>query len=61
MAAGGELTEQEKGLVSIFASAQEIDSATALAKLQADISGEIFRQMGSPAFSPYLLLKSALA
>ena len=52
MAAGGELTEQEKGLVSIFASAQEIDSATASAKLQADIGGEIFRQMEQAGISP---------
>ena len=52
MAAGGELTEQEKGLVNIFASAQEIDSATASAKLQADIGEEIFRQMGQSGISP---------
>lgn len=52
MAAGGELTEKEKGLVGIFASAQEIDSATASAKLQADISEEIFRQMGQSGISP---------
>ncbi len=52
MAAGEELTEQEKGLVSIFASAQEIDSATASAKLQADIGEEIFRQMGQSGISP---------
>ena len=52
MAAGEELTEQEKGLVSIFASAQEIDSATASAKLQAGISEEIFRQMGQSGISP---------
>lgn len=42
MAAGEEMTEKEKGLVSIFASAQEIDSATASAKLQTGISEEIF-------------------
>ena len=47
-----ELTEQEKGLVNIFASAQEIDSATASAKLQADIGEEIFRQMGQSGISP---------
>ena len=52
MAAGGELTEQEKALVSIFASAQEIDSATASAKLQADIGEEIFQQMGQSGISP---------
>lgn len=52
MAAGGELTEQEKGLANIFASAQEIDSATASAKLQADIGEEIFRQMGQSGISP---------
>ena len=52
MAAGEELTEQEKGLVSIFASAQEIDSATASAKLQADTGEEIFRQMGQSGISP---------
>ena len=52
MAAGGELTEQEKGLVSIFASAQEIDSATASAKLQADIGEEIFRQMKQSGIFP---------
>lgn len=52
MAAGGELTEQEKGLVNIFASAQEIDSATASAKLQADIGEEIFRQMKQSGISP---------
>jgi len=45
MAEGEELTEQERGLVNIFASAQEIDSATASAKLKTDISEEIFRQM----------------
>ena len=53
MAAGGELTEQEKGLANIFASAQEIDSATASAKLQADIGEEIFRQMGQSGISPH--------
>lgn len=52
MAAGEELTEQEKGLVSIFASAQEIGSATASAKLQADTGEEIFRQMGQSGISP---------
>lgn len=45
MAAGEELTDQEKGLVSIFATAQEIDSAKASTKLQVDISKQIFRQM----------------
>ncbi len=52
MAAGEELTEQEKGLVGIFASAQEIDSATASAKLKTDISEEIFRQMEQSGISP---------
>ena len=52
MAAGEELTEQEKGLVGIFASAQEIDSATASAKLQADISEQIFQQMEQSGISP---------
>ena len=52
MAAGEELTEKEKGLVGIFASAQEIDSATASAKLQADISEQIFRQMEQSGVSP---------
>lgn len=52
MAAGEELTEQEKGLVNIFATAQEIDSAAASAKLQADISEQIFRQMEQSGISP---------
>ena len=52
MAAGEELTEQEKGLVSIFATAQEIDSATASAKLQADIGEQIFQQMEQSGISP---------
>ena len=52
MAAGEELTEQEKGLVGIFASAQEIDSATASAKLQADMSEQIFQQMEQSGISP---------
>ena len=45
MAAGGELTEQEKGLVRVFASAYEIDGAMASAKLRTDISEKIFQQM----------------
>lgn len=52
MAAGEELTEQERGLVSIFASAQEIDSAVASAKLKKDISEEIFRRMEQSGISP---------
>ncbi len=52
MAAGEELTEREKGLVGIFASAQEIDSATASAKLQTDISKQIFRRMEQAGISP---------
>ncbi len=52
MAAGEALTEQEKGLVNIFASAQEIDSAAASAKLQTDIGEEIFRQMEQAGISP---------
>ena len=52
MAAGEELTEQERGLVNIFASAQEIDSATATAKLKKDISEEIFRQMEQSGIYP---------
>lgn len=52
MAAGEELTEWERGLVNIFASAQEIDSATASAKLKTDISEEIFRQMEQAGISP---------
>ena len=52
MAAGEELTEQEKGLVSIFATAQEIDSATASAKLQTDISEQIFQQMEQAGITP---------
>ncbi len=52
MAEGEELTEREKGLVGIFASAQEIDSATASAKLQTDISEQIFRQMEQAGISP---------
>lgn len=51
MAAGEELTEQERGLVNIFASAQEIDSAAASAKLKADISEQIFRQMEQSGIS----------
>ena len=52
MAAGGELTEQEKGLVRVFASAHEIDGAMASAKLRADISGKIFQQMEQSGVSP---------
>ncbi len=52
MASGEELTEQERGLVNIFASAQEIDSATASAKLKTDISKEIFRQMEQAGITP---------
>jgi len=52
MAAGEGLTEQEKGLVSIFATAQEIDSATASAKLQTDISEQIFQQMEQAGITP---------
>lgn len=52
MAAGDELTEQEWRLVNIFASAQEIDSATASAKLKTDISEKIFRQIEQSGISP---------
>ena len=52
MAAGGELTEQEKGLVRVFASAHEIDGAMASAKLRADISEKIFQQMEQAGVSP---------
>ena len=52
MAAGGELTEQEKGLVRVFASAHEIDGAMASAKLRADISEKIFQQMEQSGVSP---------
>ena len=52
MAAGEELTEQEKGLVRVFASAHEIDGAMASAKLRSDISKEIFRQMEQTGISP---------
>ena len=52
MAAGEELTEQERGLLNIFASAQEIDSAAASAKLKADISERIFWQMEQAGISP---------
>ena len=52
MAAGEELTEQERGLLNIFASAQEIDSAAASAKLKEDLSEKIFRQMEQAGISP---------
>ncbi len=52
MSAGEELTEQESALLNIFATAQEIDSATASAKLQTDISEQIFRQMEQSGISP---------
>jgi len=52
MAAGEGLTEQEKGLVRVFASAHEIDGAMASAKLRSDISKEIFRQMEQTGISP---------
>ena len=52
MAAGGELTEQEKGLVRVFASAHEIDGAMASAKLRTDISEKIFQQMEQSGVSP---------
>lgn len=52
MAVGEELTKQERGLLNIFASAQEIDSAAASVKLKADISEQIFRQMKQSGISP---------
>ena len=52
MAVGGELTEQEKGLVRVFASAHEIDGAMASAKLRADISEKIFQQMEQSGVFP---------
>lgn len=52
MAAGDELTEQEWKLVNIFASAQEIDSATASAKLKTDTSEKIFREIEQSGISP---------
>ena len=52
MAVGGELTEQEKGLVRVFASAYEIDGAMASAKLRTDISEKIFQQMEQSGVSP---------
>lgn len=51
MSAGEELTEQEKALLNIFATAQEIDSATASAKLQTDISEQIFQKMEQSGIS----------
>ena len=45
MAEGETLTEQEKGLVNIFATAQEIDSAKANAELNTTLKEEIFSQM----------------
>lgn len=52
MASGDELTEQESGLLNIFASAQEIDSAAASAKLKGDISEKIFQQIEQSGISP---------
>lgn len=52
MAVGEELTEQEKGLAGIFASAQEIDSAAASAKLQTGISEGIFQKIEQNGISP---------
>lgn len=52
MAAGEELTEQERGLINIFASTQEIDSAAASAKLKTDISEEIFLQLEQAGITP---------
>lgn len=52
MALGEELTEQERELVNIFASAHEIDSATASAKLKTDISEKIIRQIEQSGISP---------
>lgn len=51
MSVGEELTEQEKALLNIFATAQEIDSATASAKLQTDISEQIFQKMEQSGIS----------
>ncbi len=51
MSTGKELTEQEKALLNIFATAQEIDSATASAKLQTDISEQIFQKMEQSGIS----------
>lgn len=45
MAAGDTLTEQEKGLVNIFATAQEIDAAKASAELNTTLKEEIFSQL----------------
>lgn len=52
MAVGEELTEQEKGLIRVFASAHEIEGAMASAKLRADVNEEIFQQMGQSGVSP---------
>ena len=52
MSAGEELTEQERALLNIFATAQEIDSATASAKLQTDTSEQIFQKMEQSGISP---------
>ena len=51
MWAGEELTEQESALLNIFATAQEIDSATASSKLQTDISEQIFQKMEQSGIS----------
>ena len=45
MAAGDTLTEQEKGLVNIYATAQEIDAAKASAELNTTLKEEIFSQL----------------
>ena len=45
MAAGDTLTEQEKGLVNIYATAQEIDAAKAGAELNTTLKEEIFSQL----------------
>ena len=45
LAAGDTLTEQEKGLVNIYATAQEIDAAKASAELNTTLKKEIFSQL----------------
>lgn len=45
MAAGDNLTEQEKGLVNIYATAQEIDAAKVGAELNTTLKEEIFSQL----------------
>lgn len=52
MASGENLTEQEKGLVNIFASAGAIDSAAALNKLQTTLKEEIFARMKQAGINP---------